>query len=397
MTTLEHNNMDNEKTYKEPELNALEEEEADIDWVGLAAKLWCSKKFILIWTIIFSVLGVGVALKTTKLYTAQVTLAPEASSSGGSSSSLSGMASMLGLGGLAGRGSTADALNITLFPEMASSTPFLTDLFELKVKPYVSKEELEKGKPEKPETTLYRWILKKDEPKGFVAKTMESLFGKKEVEESTELNKKHLTKEQNRAVSALQKAIVADVDKKTGITTISVTIDDPVMAAQIADTVCQRLQDKVFKYRTQKAATDLDYYTKLSAEAKEKMIKAQTAYAISVDFDRSVILETVSSEKERLQQEAMLAEQIYQQMEQQKEMAKAKYQEAKPVFAVVEPATVPLRPSSTSRAQIAIMFMLIGFVGSAGWKLYVGDLVASFLKSMKEKMDEEKEKNVSNA
>lgn len=380
--------MDTEKTYNNPEL--IEEEE-DINWALYVAKLWKAKWFILIWTVLFSVIGVFVALNSKKVYTANVMLAPEVASSNGSSG-LRNIASMFGMGGMTGGNGTADALNISLFPEMASSTPFITDLFDLKVKPYVSKEDLKKGKPEKPETTLYRWILKKDEPKGFVASLKESLFGaKEEVDTVTTVNSKQLTKEQDIAVNALKKAVVADVDKKTGITTISVTLDDPVMAALVADTVCQRLQNKVIEYRTQKVAGDLDYYTKLAAEAKEKMIKAQSAYAASVDFDRSVILQSVSSEKERLNQEAQLAQQLYQQMEQQKEMAKAKYQEAKPVFAVVEPAVVPLKPTGTSRAMICMVFFMIGFAGSAAWKLMLADIVKGFLASVKENMNEKKE------
>lgn len=382
--------MDNEKTYKQPELAKTEEGESDIDWAGMAVKLWNCKKFIIAWTVVFAIIGVFVALGTKKKYTTSVTLAPEISTPTGGASSLKNIASMFGLGGMAQNGNSTDALNITLFPQMVSSTPFITSLFDLKVKPYVSKEDLEDGKPEKPETTLYRWILKKDEPKGLIAQIKESLFGDEEEEESNVVNPKQLTKEQNDVVEVLRESIIANVDNKTGVTTITVTIDDPVMAAQIADTVCQRLQDKVFKYRTQKAADDLEYYTKLSAEAKEKLIKAQAAYAVSVDFDRSVILKSVNSEKERLQQEAMLAEQLYQQLEQQKEMAKAKYQEAKPVFAVVEPATVPLKPGGPRRLFIAAFIMLLGFAGSAAWKLYATDIISKALADFKEKTNEAK-------
>lgn len=44
-----------------------------------------------------------------------------------------------------------------------------------------------------------------------------------------------------------------------------------------------------------------------------------------------------------------LAYQVYSQVAQQLQVARAKIQEEKPVFAVVEPATTPLEPSGTSR------------------------------------------------
>lgn len=364
----------------------IEEEESSIDWAGMIAKLMKCKKFLIIWTVVFAVLGVAFALMKKHTYTATVTLAPEIAANN-RTGGLSGIASMLGMGG-AQLQNTSDALNITLFPEMVASTPFITDLFDIQVQEYVSKEARKKGKMPKDPTTLYRWVLKKDEPKGLITQAIEAIFGPADEDSVNVVNPAQLTKEQSIAVTALQKSIMADVDKKTGVATISVTMDDQMMCVQLADTVCQRLQRKVFTYRTKKAKEDVDYYTRLSAEAKEKMVKAQAAYAASVDFDRSVILQTISSEKERLQQEASLASQLYQQMEQQKEMAKAKYQELKPVFAVVQPATMPMKPNGTSRKMIVLAFMLVGFVGAAAWKLYAVDYVNSFLADVKGKMNE---------
>lgn len=47
-----------------------------------------------------------------------------------------------------------------------------------------------------------------------------------------------------------------------------------------------------------------------------------------------------------------LAYQIYSQVASQLQMTQTKMQEAKPAFAVLEPATVPLQPSGTSRKMI---------------------------------------------
>ena len=64
----------------------------------------------------------------------------------------------------------------------------------------------------------------------------------------------------------------------------------------------------------------------LANEAKEEYKKAQAAYAQSVDYDRSVILQGAQSERERLREEASLASQIYSQMAQQRELTRAKIQ-----------------------------------------------------------------------
>ena len=95
---------------------------------------------------IAAVVGVIIALTTPKQYTVSVTLAPEMSKGG--SSSLSGIASMLGVGGF-NMGNDADALNVTLYPDIVSSTPFILDLMDT---PVSMLDE------EKPDTTLVGYL-----------------------------------------------------------------------------------------------------------------------------------------------------------------------------------------------------------------------------------------------
>lgn len=360
-------------------LDFYEEEENPIDWAGMLVKFLKHKWFIIIWTVVFAILGVGFALSRKPKYTVRVTLAPEVEGRS-TSSSLRGIASMLGMGNMIGGNASGgvDAVNITLFPEICSSVPFLTDLFSMPVTTYVSEKAYERGKRPKT-TTLFKYISKEDEPKKGLSAWLEDIFGKNDKkEDNSVVNVSRLTKMQSGVVKYLSRAVSADVDKKTGVTTITVTLEDPQIAVAVADTVCQRLQDYVTEYRTKKARKDYDYYIKLSDEAHEALVEAQAAYARSVDFDRSVILQTVSSEKERLRVEAQLAQQVFEQMEQQKAVAKAKYQELKPAFAVIQPATMPLRPTGTGKKVIVLGFMIFGFVLAAAWKLFVVDFITKF-------------------
>lgn len=364
----------------------------EIDWVGLLLKLQRGWKFIGLCCVLFAMLGVGVALMTPKKYTVSVVLAPESQGKSGSSA-LSGMASMLGLG--SAMTTSADALNVSLFPDICNSTSFLMQLMDVEVTPYVSPKDLKKGVPEAVPTTLTKFITKEDEEKSFIAKLKETILGGADEDDASDsLQVGKLSPVQWEMVKALRKTVSAEVDKKTGMITVGVTMEDPWVATTLADTVCNRLQDYVIAYRTSKQQEDVDYYSQLAEESKEKMIKAQTAYALSVDYDRSVILQSVSSEKERLQQESQLASQIYTQMAQQVEMAKAKLQEVKPVFTVLQPAVMPEFPSSTSRKVVVLAFMFVGFCLSAAWKMFGEDFYQGFRNEIKAKMDGE---NIENA
>lgn len=381
--------MDKNEYYNDAEFED-EDDGLDIDWAGLLVKLLNGWKFIAVVTCLAAAVGVGIALLTPKKYTVSVTLAPEVQGRSGGGG-LSSITSMLGLGS-ASIGSTSDALNIALFPEISQSTQFLTQLFGVQVTPYVSPKQLQEGASEPQPTTLFKYITKEDDEPGLLQRIKESLLGEQEqIPEPDTVNVAQLSPKQRLVVKALRASMGADVDKKTGVATISVTMDDPWIATTLADTVCQRLQRYVIEYRTRKAVTDLNYYEKLAEESKDKMVKAQSAYAASIDFDRSVILQSVNSEKERLQREAQLAAEIYNQMAQQVEMAKAKLQEVKPVFAVIQPATMPERPSSTSRKMVVLVFLFLGFCGATAWKLFGEDLLSQIRNILQMKMEEQSE------
>ena len=345
----------------EKEKNVEAVEESSIDWQDLLSKAWRGKKFIITVTVVFMFLGLISALTMTRLYTSKVTLVPELGKS--TSSSLSSLSSMLGLGGMT-MGSSADAYHVTVYPEVVASTPFVAKMFDMRV-----------TDPKKDiDTTLVGYLTRErfsiGSVIGYVTKPIFSLFSNKEEEtKGNELNLFHLTKEQDRIVKTMNKAIQVDVDKKTGETTIQVTMDNPVIAATVADTVCKHLREYIVEYRTRKAREDLENYKKIADESYQRYLKASKAYAYYQDHNRGLILNAVISEGSRLSNELQIASQLYQQMKLQAEMARGKVIDEKPVFAIIQPATVPLLPQN-SRAKVLIIWTFIGFVLSCAWVLY---------------------------
>ena len=95
-----------------------------------------------------------------------------------------------------------------------------------------------------------------------------------------------------------------------------------------------------------------------------------------------MILQKVSVRSQRLEQEADIASQVYQQMVQQRELSRAQLQEVKPVFTVVEPATMPQRPNN-SRANTCIAITFIGFLLSCAWYVVGAPWVKESLAELK--------------
>ena len=151
--------------------------------------------------------------------------------------------------------------------------------------------------------------------------------------------------------------IVAAVDKKTSITSIAVTMQNPRAAAVVADSVVKKLQEYIIDYRITKSKEDCIYLEKLFKERQQEYYSAQQKYADYLDSHDNIILQSVRAEQERLQNDMSLAYQVYSQVASQLQVARAKVQEEKPVFAIVEPAVVPLEPSGTSRKIYVLVFV----------------------------------------
>lgn len=350
-------------------------EEQEIDLIELAQKVWAGRKFILKVCGIAALVGIIAAFSIPKEYSTSVTLAPETGgkSTGGNMGALAAMAG-INLGSSTGE----DALSPELYPDIVSSTPFLIELFNVEVVD-------QKGKLN---TTLYSYLDEHQRapwwgsivsaPFKLLGWTV-SLFKDTPVQGGNQkLDPFRLTLDEANIADALSKRISVSVDKKSGVTTLAVTMQDPLISAALTDTVMRCLQNYITDYRTNKARHDLAFTEKLYKEAESNYYAAQQKYARYSDGNQDIILQSYRTEQERLQNEMSLAYGIYNQMAQQLQMAKAKVQEITPVYTVVQPATVPLKPAKPNKIMILIGFIFLAGVGSIGWILFIKDLLSGW-------------------
>lgn len=352
------------KNYQQPDVQEPENDELEIDWMEILRKIIAIRKTLYKAAGVGLVLGIIIALSIPKQYTVTVTLSPEM----GGDKAGGGLASLASsfLGGAA-TSSSPDALNATLAPDIVASTPFILELFNTKVQTLDGKLN----------TTLVAYLDEQKSPWfSYIVKApsmaigaIKSLFTE-EADTTSVLNPFQLTKEESEKVEGLRKVLTADVDKKTAMTTLTVTLQDPKVTAIVADSVVAKLQQYIIDYRIKKAKEDCDYLEQLYKERQQEYYDAQSKYAHYFDSNRNIALQSVRAEQERLQNDMSLAYQVYSQVAQQLQVARAKIQEEKPVFAVVEPATVPLQPSGTSRKMILVGIVFLAVGGTGAWKLF---------------------------
>lgn len=356
--------MTENKNYQNPDVQEPENDELEIDWMDILRRIIAIRKTLYKAAGVGVVLGLIIAFSIPSKYTVNVTLSPEMSSDAKASGGLASLASSF-LGGAAGS-SSPDALNATLAPDIVASTPFILELFNTRVQTLDGKLD----------TTLVAYLDEQRNPwweyimkaPGMAIGAIKSLFSEK-VDTTSLLNPFQLTEKEAAKVKGLRQSILAEVDKKTAMTTITVTLQDPKVTAIVADSVVAKLQQYIIDYRIKKAKEDCAYLEELYKERQQEYYDAQSKYAHYFDSNRNIAFQSVRAEQERLQNDMNLAYQVYSQVAQQLQVARAKIQEEKPVFAVVEPASIPLQPSGVSKKMILMVVIILVVCTTGIWQL----------------------------
>ncbi len=370
-----------EKKYVEPQF--AEEDYDEIDIMELLRKLLREWKLILKWCGIAAVAGLVIGFSIPKEYTVTSKMAPETVSK--SSGSLSSLASLAGVN--LGSISSSDAVYPDLYPDIISSAPFVVELFPVQVD--------FKHKKEMMSTDYYTYLAEYSRkpwwshvinaPKRALSLFLGLFREKTEVVKGYDtLNPSALTQEQDRVAKAIRSSISLSVGKKNPVITLSVTAQDPLVAARISEEVIARLKTYVTNYRTEKSRLDVAYYQQLYDKSQADYFAAQSRYARYVDSNQGVVLQRVRTEQERLQNEMNLCYQLYNTCAQQLQAVKAKVQLETPVFTIIDPPQVPLKRSKPSKVTILLACVFLAGVAAAVWVLWGRDLVAGVKKKEEE-------------
>jgi uncharacterized protein involved in exopolysaccharide biosynthesis len=342
-----------------------------IDLMEVIKQIWAGRRTVFLFMAVGLVLAIVVVLVTPKQYQTQVKLLAESGSKNGTGGLLGQLGGMAGinLGGLSGLNlggsSESDALTPELYPEVVKSTPFLLEVLSQKV------TESKHGKT----MTVAEYLEEYNQSPFsglmgiFKGKSSGGVMSK--VSDPKALLK--LTREQMDLANGLADIINLNVVSSSSggltgggskIITVSIELQDPVVSAQLADSVVGSLKHYIIDYNTGKAKKDLDFIKARFNEARDKYYSAQQALASHNDRNLNVITSSANMSKERLQTENQLASNIYNSMAQVMEQAKLKVQDQTPVFTVIEPAKVPLIKSKPKGVIIAMGLMFVGaFVG----------------------------------
>lgn len=359
----------------------------EIDWLVLFEKIYTSKKQILLTCSIGAVIGLIVALGTPKEYTASIFIVPE-SSRRATSSGISTLSDVVGTGMNSSSTTERDTIYSVLYPAIIHSTPFLVRLFDIKIHGLKDNTVITLSQYLKEHQKCPWWNSVTSIPSKLVGWCMTMIQEKPKVEKvNSSINIFQLTREEAAIAGIISSRTSVGIDEtgRRRKITLSVTMQDPQVAAIVVDTILEHLKEYVTEYRTSKSRRMLEYTEKLRKEAQAEYYKAQEKYTRYADINQGLVRQTSRAELTRLRNEMNLALTIYNQTELQVQAAEVKVKKATPVLAVIQPPIVPLTPSKPRKMVILAGCIFLAGAGSISWILFAKDFVEGFLRNIRRK------------
>ena len=176
-----------------------------------------------------------------------------------------------------GGASSVDAIYPTLYPELISSNDFIVDLLGVHIQTLDGEIS----------TDLYTYLHKHQKasiykkPFLWAKRKIKAMFADKNQRgNGGKIDPSRLTEQQFYIVERLKSNIICTVDPLTNVISLKVNAQDPLVAANLTDSVCERLKTFITSYRTSKARVDVEYYEKLAQEAQINYKKAQDEYIL---------------------------------------------------------------------------------------------------------------------
>lgn len=326
-------------------------EKKRVDYKQVFSELLKRKRLFYIVLPITFVLSAIYIYSIPRMYSTETKMAPEVEnqSSGGA---LSSLASSFGFD--LSNVQSNDAITPLLYPELMDDNGFVAGLFDIKVS----------SKDGKINTTYYDYIYNWrqmpwwDKGLGFVI----SLFKKKEKSgKSAQFDPYRMNKASDDVAKEIKGSIKFSVDKKTGVITINVKDQDPLICKTVADSVREHLQEFITVYRTRKARVDYEYYKKLTDEAKQTYERSRQKYGSYADANMDIVLESFKSKQNDLENDMQINFNTFSTLNTQLQAAKAKIQERTPAFTLIKGAAVPIRPDSPKRVFFILTMLMVTF------------------------------------
>ena len=347
----------------------------EIDLIALLKTVFVARRFVITITVMFSVLGIVLALVSPVRYTATSMFMPQLSERQ-SSSSLGGLASLAGVNLSAIMGGQPQEIAPSLYPQIAESSPYRMALLETPV-----------GESQ---ISFRDYILGQDRGVSIIALIKKYtiglpslLFSSNNTEPTPQTNTLFDISEEDRGLfEVINQVLSVKVDDKEGLVSISVEFSDRKIAAQLAQAATDLLQTKIIAFKSQSARNNLQFVQSQFDAKRQEFEQIQDSIAMFKDQNLNITSSLYQNQLTRLESQFTVTSSVFQELAGQVEQAKIQVNKDTPIFMIIEPVSVPLKRSKPKRTTMVVIWTFLGGVIAVGWTL-VKAPVFQILKELK--------------
>ncbi|MFN8178342.1 MAG: GNVR domain-containing protein [bacterium] len=262
-------------------------------------------------------------------WTAHAVLLPTDDEASALPSQLSGLASSMGLQFPFGPASQSD-----LYPSILTSERLLSGLLD---KPFSEEE----GAPPKPFLAILR------------------------------PHDRDSHKTRMKAIRTLERNVVtAAKDEETGIVSLDVTTKNPHLSADVANALVGSLEAYLIALRQDEGRKNRTFIDGRLGDVSHELSAAEDRLTKFRQANRQIgSSPELQTEEARLQRDVMIQEQVFLELQKQKEIAEIEEVKNTPVIKVLDTAVPPIRPSRPMRVLMVAAALLLAAFASTTWVL----------------------------
>lgn len=312
-------------------------------------------KTILLFFIVFIVLGIVIAITTPKEWRLKTTMVSESSSSN-TTGQLDGLAS---LAGFSLPNKDSGFLSPQLYDVILNSTSACLEL--LKNDYFFSRIN---------KTLSLKEYLLYYEEQGLIQsffKSSEKYTNENNLNKTQNISK--ISKTDEALVKQVRDRINLNLNEETGLITLDVIMQDPVVVAQMSLFLIAYLNDYVNDFNTRSLSREIKYLTANIQLKKEQYEDIQKRLDEFIESNRSIYSERVNSRLKELQLERDLHYNVYTTLLNKKEEISLKIKKKSNIIHVIDPVRAPYKRTQPRKGMIVIIYALIGTILGLVWVL----------------------------
>lgn len=323
------------------------------------------KKLILFCVILFVIFAVISILFSPKQYVSNTSFIPQLSNnSSGGGAGLKNIADLIGVN-IGGTKEQKD-IPLYLYPKLMSSLDYNRTLLNSRVtisqRPsgITLNEYYKEYKQNNISESIKKYTI------GLPSLIRKKNRTTKEGDTKTKVDSlEYIIGDEVKIIKKLSEDVSYVVDDSDGSISISARMDEPILAAQVAERARQILQDKIIEYRLGRAQERYNYIDKQYRKKKEEYTNAQSNLAYYIDRNRFNTTQASLLRRKELENKASLAYAIYSEMESQRLREQININEDTPVFTTIQSAIVPIKEIGPSPIFLLVKYLVYGIFTAA--------------------------------